>query len=656
MTLSFSRLACLAVFAVIALVACGEGPGGSVASTSPPKVIPHVSALAIGKSLEIPLADKFSAPGALTYEATSSDPAVATATVDGKTLTITAKGAGNAEITVTAADSQDRTASQTFKVTVEPTTSEPEPGAPTVKDGAPTSVDFEAGESTTKTVTLSQVFEGDDLTYSAPESDDTDVAIASISNRVLIIRAGDPGEATITVTATNAKGEVEHEIAVTVAAPDDDDGGDDGNGTSSSATLKIDLGESVEYSLSSGQTLQPVGDGVKVERILIGETGNKWLIIAKKKGSHKVSILSEGKLVRTITVEVPNSRPVRNDTKETTNDPPEEKDLNNLRIVLTSDNAPKSPDAGVLVTGSAGADDNARISPVHLVDYFTDDDKDDPIYYRIEDQPLWLLIDTENGFVKDLSGTAAGFHLGYEVLQEVVQKRVSAPEFTVTLYASDGEMESTRPVFIEFDLDDSMTVLPPRPLTGETGYRIDQRGTTGDFYNATIDVDSAPKNRLDVGPRRGVPHTVTFNGVAGSITGSGFVFAEEKAKALGLTAALNLVGVYYKDEGGSPTRVGGGEPIVPPKEKQPPGTHYFLIRSTGTVVVKGATAAGADQTVTFELEKGSSGRLGNIIIEHHVWLDSEEATTSSKAPLASKTLRIDVVPCNSPPNPIADCP
>ena len=426
-----------------------------------------------------------------------------------------------------------------------------------------------------------------------------------------------------------------------------------------SADLTIELNESAKHTLPSRQTLQaPASGGVKVEPS--SETGNVWLIIAKKKGTHKVIILSAGQSVGKITVEVPNSRPVRQDTKATDDDePPVEKNLNNPQIVLTVTNAPKSPPTGVPVTGSAGAaDDLRRILLVPLVDYVTDDDED-LIYYRIDDKPPWLLIDTENGFVKDLNGTAAGFHLGYEVLQEVVKKRVSAPEFTVTLYASDGEMESTRSVVIEFDFGAGLAELSPRRLTGEDGYKIDQRGTAGDFYNAAINVDSAPKDRLDVGPRRGVPHTVTFNGVAGTITGSGFVFAEEKTKALNLSSTLSDLddggGIFYKDEGGSPTEVGNAT-SVPPKGDQAPGTHYFLIRSTGAVVVKGTDAADitvADNPkVTFELEKGSSGK---IIIEHHVWLDSTDSTTDRRK-FASKTLNIRVVTCSSPPDPIAACP
>ena len=570
-------LACLAVFSMIALVACGTGPGAKVQpSVSVAKQLPLVLDLEIGMATPIDLADKFSAAEGemLTFKAVSDKLSVATAKVDKTKLTITAVAAGRATITVTATGSLQR----------------------------------ERTEDSLATQRLTVIVPAPD----EEEEDEED---------------------------EQQEGEEEEEEE-----------------NSSSSTLTIKLGESAKRTLSSGQTLQPVGDGVKVKRI---QTSDVWLIIAKKKGIHKVVTLSAGKPVNTITVEVPNSRPVRQDTKATADNPPVEKDLNNLRIVLAGVDDHKSTVAGVLVTGSAGAaDDAARITDVPLIDYFTDDDKE-PIYYRIEDKPPWLLIDTENGFVKDLNGTAVGFHLGYEVLQEVVQKRVSAPEFTVTLYASDGEMESTRPVFIEFDLADALTVLPPRRLAGGTGYRIDQRGTAGDFYNAAINVDSAPKNRLDVGPRRGVSHTVTFNGGVGDIIVSGFVFAEEKAKALDLPDPLTPVGVFYKDEGGSPTKVGDAG-SVPPKGEQLPGTHYFLIRSTGTVVVKGAAVGditvAANPQVTFELEKGSSGRSGNIIIEHHVWLDSEDDMTSSKAPLASKTLRIDVVTCNSPPTPIADCP
>ena len=117
MTLSFSRLACLAVFAVIALVACGGGPG---AKAQPDPVKIEAVTFEEGETIrKIPLGDKFSG-SELTYTAESNDPSVATVAVDNDKdiLTVTAVGAGEATIAVTAADSQDRTASQSFKVTV----------------------------------------------------------------------------------------------------------------------------------------------------------------------------------------------------------------------------------------------------------------------------------------------------------------------------------------------------------------------------------------------------------------------------------------------------------------------------------------------------------------------------------------------------------
>ena len=73
-----------------------------------------------GAELEIELSDAFDDPDgdALTYEAESSDESVATAAVDGGTLTVRGIGRGTAEITVTAEDADGRTASQTFVATV----------------------------------------------------------------------------------------------------------------------------------------------------------------------------------------------------------------------------------------------------------------------------------------------------------------------------------------------------------------------------------------------------------------------------------------------------------------------------------------------------------------------------------------------------------
>ena len=141
----------------------------------------------------------------------SSKHAVATASIANGTLTITAVSPGAATITVTATNARG-SVSHEITVTVPATSG---PAAPTVRAGAPTSVAFDQGRTIRSISLRGVVFTGENLTFDI-ESDTPSVAIASISSGILIITAGDPGEATITVTATNIRGRVSHEITITV--------------------------------------------------------------------------------------------------------------------------------------------------------------------------------------------------------------------------------------------------------------------------------------------------------------------------------------------------------------------------------------------------------------------------------------------------------
>ena len=110
---TWSRLVCLAVLAVVAmvLVACGAGPGAKAPpSVSVAKQLPPVLDLEIGKATTIDLADKFSAAEGetLAFKAVPDKLSVATAKVDKTKLTITAVAAGRATITVTATGSLQR--------------------------------------------------------------------------------------------------------------------------------------------------------------------------------------------------------------------------------------------------------------------------------------------------------------------------------------------------------------------------------------------------------------------------------------------------------------------------------------------------------------------------------------------------------------------
>ena len=634
-----SRLACLAVlaaFAGVLLVGCGAGPGAK-AQPDPVK-IKDVVFEKVGTEREIPLGDKFSGEG-LAYTATSSNKAVATVMVDNEEdiLAVTAVGAGEATITVTAADSQDRTASQTFKVT----TSEPEPGAPTVKDGAPTSVDFEAGESTTKTVTLSQVFEGDDLTYSAPESDDTDVAIASISNRVLIIRAGDPGEATITVTATNAKGEAEHEIAVTVPDPDDDDDPDDGTGDQLSTTCRvppftltitIPFDDTKKCTIPNKHTLKgPDDDEPRNERRLLveesddGEALVVWDITAKRKGIHTVIIFDGGgKQVGSITVDVPNSAPKRTDSSV-----PEQ--------ALPEDSAT----AAYITTGD-----------LDLETYFRDPDDGDVLRYRVQSNPDWVLVETKNGFVVTDPDNDAPTETKLRI--EVLKKVGPKDTFKVTLYASDdsGE-ESNLPVTITF-ANNTTADLDPRRITD---YNVQQQASNGNLSEGA----------MKIGPRRGVQHTLEFKEVS---IDAGFKFAhiEENKVARNLLPddhQVNIDSRYYKDASGAyfdSSDNGVTWPI--PTTDQNPGYEYLVLESSGVVEEARWATSGADEgpKVTFKLkEKGASGSISiRYYLVPRISAPTEETESPGPAskprPSVSKSLVVNVKPCTSPPDPIVDCP
>ena len=621
----------MAILAAIAgvLAACGAGPGAK-AQPDPVKIKDVIFEKVGADDVKIPLGDKFSG-SELTYTAESSDPSAATVAVDNAkdVLTVTAVGAGEATITVTAADSKDRTASQTFKVTVKPTTSEPEPGAPTVKDGAPTSVDFEAGESTTKTVTLSQVFEGDDLTYSAPESDDTDVAIASISNRVLIIRAGDPGEATITVTATNAKGEAEHEITVTVPEPEEDgEGGDDpgDQATQPSTTCKyppavrvtINLGRTKQCTIPKLHTLNPDSDGVSVREDLSDKTGMVWLVTANNKGTHDITVYDAGRpLAGKITVVVPNSLPYRKATVDPT--------IN-------------------LLTGTNHSRITSSIS-LTLHSYFADPDTGDtsPFIYRIVDQPKWVLIETKDGFLVTYQTTdateikSATTGLTMEVLNEMKADST----FTVSLVASDGSDESELPVVLTFKADDGLML--PRMVM--------------DYMSTQTENGALGKTALRVGPRRGVPHTLTFK-QSGDV--AGFKFVDEATLNTSLLTGKAVTGtasLFYKTGSAIRNAAGGSLPKHGDNDWAS-GYHYYVLESSGAVEEPRwvTTSLAVSPQVTFKLKE--SGSSGSITISYYVVYgtsaDPPIAATSATR-IGGKSLSVTVVTCNSPPDPIDDC-
>ena len=307
-----------------------------------------------------------------------------------------------------------------------------------------------------------------------------------------------------------------------------------------------------------------------------------------------------------ITVEVPNSPPIRTD------EPHPDK------ITLES------------------AKDNYLLE---IEAHFTDADVGDPEFYRIASKPDWFLIETKEGFVVDGDTETGGFQLAYEVLQKVE----SGSDFSVSIYANDGSGdESSRPVVLTFEVGEEN--VPPRPVP----YPVTQKAT------GELKTEAGP---LKVGPRLGVEHTVTFQN-----SNRGFVFSNSEAIKLSDAGLLpdghdaNNVDVDAFYEAVDKTFKPSSLPVI-----EVVGSDYYLLRSTGAVVAEWANTLAENPEVTFKLEKGSSG---SIIVEYHVWAYSRRPIPDREPPdvptttkkIVRKSLTINVVTCSSPPDPIDDCP
>ena len=171
--------------------------------------------LEAGSSGAIDVAAYFSDPDddALMYAATTSDAAVATASVAGSVATISAVSAGTATVTVTASDPGGASVTQEVRVEVE------QGNRPPQASGTIPGQTVEAGEAVT--LDVSPYFsdpdgDGDVLTYAAASSN-SGVATASRVDSEVTISGQAPGTTTVTVTASDADGASSlQEIAVTV--------------------------------------------------------------------------------------------------------------------------------------------------------------------------------------------------------------------------------------------------------------------------------------------------------------------------------------------------------------------------------------------------------------------------------------------------------
>lgn len=208
----------LRLIAVVGAVAWTAGCGDSTPPPEPNKY-PRVTELIpsqkifIGDTVVEDLSEHFTDPDGdvLTYEATSSDPAIVAVSVTGSTLRIMAVAKGQVTVKVTATDEGGLSAEMDVKVTVGNR-------APIIVDTI-ANVETYAGEGLE--YALSDHFtdlDGDPLTYAASSSNEAVVVVHLSADNVEVEAVG-RGDATMTFTATDSDSAKTHMVIPTVVTP-----------------------------------------------------------------------------------------------------------------------------------------------------------------------------------------------------------------------------------------------------------------------------------------------------------------------------------------------------------------------------------------------------------------------------------------------------
>ena len=171
----------------------------------------------MGQTDTVNVAGSFNDPDgdALTYAATSTGPDVASVTVSGDLVTVTAVAQGTVSVTVTATDPGGLSATQSFEASVPNRAPEPVSAIPDQTVHARDSVTLDVSAHFTDP-------DGDTLTYTAAAVN-ASVATASVSGAVVTIRGVAVGEASLTVTATDPAGAdvvLTADVAVKAPGPD----------------------------------------------------------------------------------------------------------------------------------------------------------------------------------------------------------------------------------------------------------------------------------------------------------------------------------------------------------------------------------------------------------------------------------------------------
>ena len=221
---SVVSISALAAGTAAIITVTATDPGGLSAQQSFEVTVPNqapipvgslpAQTLAVGQAVAVDASPYFEDPDgdALTYAAASSNADLASATVSGNVVTVTAVARGVVTVTITATDPGGLSAQQSFEVTVRNQ-------APVVRDSIRSET---LGGDETLSWSGPDLFrdpDGDSLTYAAASSN-LQVVRPWVTGADLLIQAVSPGTSTVTFSAYDPEGlSARIEFDVTVLGP-----------------------------------------------------------------------------------------------------------------------------------------------------------------------------------------------------------------------------------------------------------------------------------------------------------------------------------------------------------------------------------------------------------------------------------------------------
>ena len=497
----------------------------------------------------------------LTYSVAVVPALIATAMLDGTTLTIRGDAYGTATVTVTATDEDGLSDTQEISVTVAvpaPPTPDPMPEAPMAVGMIPP-MTVDVGDDSS--VDVSTYFSPTGLTYTAASSDTTKASVAVAGSSVTITGVA-VGEAKVTVTATSDGMSAEQMIDVTVEEPD---------APYKPEAVTIDgVGETENVNIDPGQSLR----SLQPTKVSFTSSGQTWTIKALEKGVATVRVLNSDNTVDT-TIEV-----TINNTPPEVQEDAEAEDITS--VVLTAESTPVDKNGGAYGAPTVEANGERQYLKV-LIDFsdlFTDADGDSDIKeYVAESQERYVDVVTEI-----FSGVAA---TNWGVVLDV--ELATGYSFPIEVYAVDDDGDMSDPVQIQIEALEPLNDI----------YRVTQNAADGSFAPAP----------LQVWRRKGIAHSLFFLDYEGDGSmGFNFVKVFEQD--------LIADGLWFDFDPTHAAAVPVEAPSPVPAADAADAAPYFTIETGGAVDAATLAFPSDDATGTFTL-KGDKG-MGTITYNLHV--------------------------------------